>query len=77
MRRQERKIPPRLTIDREINDEDIWHIEIDDGKRIFRSPHRKTSLEQSFAISGRAWNCKVLKRFINGDPNVKEVYEER
>ena len=60
--------PRHLTIDREINDEDIWHIQVTTKSGTFNMPYRKSGLDRAFFNGAGDWNCKVLLRFINGSP---------
>lgn len=60
--------PRRLNLDREINDEDIWLVEVRAGNKSFQNPYRKSSLQRQFDISSEDWDCTVLRRYIQGDP---------
>jgi hypothetical protein len=63
------RIRPRIfTIDREINDEDIWYIKVTTNGRIKNTPYGKTDLDQAFKRGTGDWDCKVLLRFIKGSP---------
>ena len=57
------KKPPKLTVSHEINDEDIWWVEIN-GK--VKRSCRKSSLLESFERQNQDLDAKVLKRWING-----------
>ena len=65
-----RKHPPKLTMSHEINDEDIWWVEVN-GK--IKMSCRKTLLQESFEKQNQDWDVKVLKRWINGDGRNCEI----
>jgi hypothetical protein len=65
----------KLTIDQEINEEDIWHIRVTTDGKTFNMPYRKSSLDNAFIIGKGDWNCKVLLRFIKGSSINIEKYE--
>jgi len=67
---QERKHPPIIKFDREINDEDIWFVLIN-GTR--KRPCRLSSLMFSFERQTKDWNVEVILRWIKGDgKNIEE-----
>lgn len=49
-----------LKIDREIDDESLWHVSINDGISISKRPCKKSSLQDSFNLQNRSWNVKVI-----------------
>lgn len=61
-------IPRKLKIDREINDVDIWHVEVYTPKRTFRLPCGKSDLQELFNLGSGDWDVKVLGVFRGGSP---------
>ena len=53
-----------LTIDRTINDESIWYVEIFDGQNISRRPCKLSTLTESFNKQKLSWSVKVIGQWI-------------
>lgn len=53
-----------LTIDRTINDESLWYVEIFDGENISLRPCRLSSLTESFNKQKMSWIVKVIGQWI-------------
>ena len=53
-----------LTIDRTINDESLWYVEIFDGENTSRRPCRLSSLTESFNKQKMSWIVKVIGQWI-------------
>ena len=53
-----------LTIDRTINDESLWYVEIFDGENISRRPCKLSSLNESFDRQKSSWIVKVIGQWI-------------
>ena len=53
-----------LTIDRTINDESIWYVEIFDGENISLRPCKLSSLTESFDKQKLSWIVKVIGQWI-------------
>jgi len=69
---QERKHPPIIKFDREIDDEDIWFVLINGD---IRRPCRLSSLMFSFERQNKDWNVEVLLRWIKGDGGDVEEFK--
>ena len=66
--------PRKLTIDREINDVDIWHVEVYTPKKTMRMPCGKTDLKEMFDLGTGDWNVTVLGVFRGGSPLTFEKF---
>ena len=53
-----------LNIDRTINDESLWYVEIFDGENIFRRPCKLSTLTESFNKQKVSWIVKVIGQWI-------------
>jgi len=53
-----------LTIDRTINDEALWYVEIFDGGNISRRPCKLSTLTESFNKQKLSWVVKVIGQWI-------------
>ena len=53
-----------LTIDRTINDESLWYVEIFDGENISRRPCKLSTLTESFNKQKLSWIVKVIGQWI-------------
>ena len=53
-----------LTIDRTINDESLWYVEIFDGQNISRRPCKLSTLTDSFNKQKLSWVVKVIGQWI-------------
>ena len=53
-----------LTIDRTINDESLWYVEIFDGENIYRRPCKLSTLTESFNKQKLSWIVKVIGQWI-------------
>ena len=53
-----------LTIDRTINDEALWYVEIFDGENISRRPCKLSTLTESFNKQKLSWIVKVIGQWI-------------
>jgi len=53
-----------LTIDRTINDESLWYVEIFDGENISRRPCKSSTLTDSFNKQKLSWIVKVIGQWI-------------
>ena len=53
-----------LTIDRTINDESLWYVEIFDGQNISRRPCKLSTLTESFNKQKLSWIAKVIGQWI-------------
>jgi hypothetical protein len=53
-----------LTIDRTINNESLWYVEIFDGENISRRPCKLSSLNESFDRQKLSWIVKVIGQWI-------------
>jgi len=53
-----------LTIDRTINDESLWYVEIFDGENISRRPCKLSTLTDSFNKQKLSWIVKVIGQWI-------------
>lgn len=53
-----------LTIDRTINNESLWYVEIFDGENISRRPCKLSSLTDSFNKQKLSWIVKVIGQWI-------------
>ena len=53
-----------ITIDRTINDESLWYVEIFDGENISRRPCKLSSLNESFDKQKLSWIVKVIGQWI-------------
>jgi len=53
-----------LTIDKPINDESLWYVEIFDGENISRRPCKFSALNESFEKQKLSWVVKVLGQWI-------------
>lgn len=53
-----------LTIDRTINNESLWYVEIFDGENISSRPCKLSSLTESFNKQKLSWIVKVIGQWI-------------
>ena len=53
-----------LNIDRTINNESLWYVEIFDGENISRRPCKLSSLTESFNKQKISWIVKVIGQWI-------------
>ena len=53
-----------LTIDRTINNESLWYVEIFDGQNISRRPCKLSTLTESFDKQKLSWIVKVIGQWI-------------
>lgn len=53
-----------LNIDRTINNESLWYVEIFDGENISRRPCKLSSLTESFNKQKLSWIVKVIGQWI-------------
>ena len=53
-----------LNIDRTINDESLWYVEIFDGGNISRRPCKLSTLTESFNKQKLSWVVKVIGQWI-------------
>lgn len=53
-----------LTIDRTINNESLWHVEIFDGGNISRRPCKLSTLTESFNKQKLSWVVKVIGQWV-------------
>lgn len=53
-----------LTIDRTINNESLWYVEIFDGENISRRPCKLSTLTESFNKQKLSWVAKVIGQWI-------------
>lgn len=53
-----------LTIDKAINDESLWYVEIFYGENISRRPCKLSSLTESFNKQKLSWIVKVIGQWI-------------
>jgi len=53
-----------ITIDKTINDESLWYVEIFDGENISRRPCKSSRLNESFEKQKLSWVVKVLGQWI-------------
>lgn len=53
-----------LTIDRTINDEALWYVEIFDGGNISRRPCKLSTLTESFNKQKLSWIVKIIGQWI-------------
>ena len=53
-----------LTIDRTINDESLWYVEIFDGQNISRRPCKLSTLTESFNKQKLSLSVKVIGQWI-------------
>ena len=53
-----------LTIDRTINDESLWYVEIFDGQNISRRSCKLSTLTDSFNKQKLSWVVKVIGQWI-------------
>ena len=53
-----------ITIDRTINDESLWYVEIFDGGNISRRPCKLSTLTESFNKQKLSWSVKVIGQWI-------------
>ena len=52
------------TIDRTINNESLWYVEIFDGQNISRRPCKLSTLTESFDKQKLSWIVKVIGQWI-------------
>ena len=53
-----------LTIDRTINNESLWYVEIFDGENVSRRPCKLSTLTESFNKQKLSWIVKVIGQWI-------------
>jgi len=53
-----------ITIDRTINDESLWYVEIFDGENVSKRPCKLSTLNESFEKQKSSWIVKVLGQWI-------------
>ena len=63
------KEPPKLIIDRTIDDISLWYVEIDEKGIKSRRPCKKSTLEESFKLGKTTWRVRVLVQWVNMDGN--------
>lgn len=69
-------IPAKLSIDRDIDDDHIWFVEIKFNGGSKRMPCRESTLRRSFNAQNKSWDVGVLGRWINGNGGQFETIKE-
>ena len=70
-------INPKLSciIDMEVNDEDIFFLEIITTKKTYKRAHTLSSLRAEFLLLKQDMDCKVLLKWVKGDSRNVIRYE--